>query len=83
MISTRQSAYVVNVGVEYNMLRCLKESWFAGLMVTVSHQTFSVKSSICQSSKSNLARQIYHIYGYIINGNFIEFAKDNECLENF
>ena len=48
-------------------------------MIMGSHQTFS--------------RQIKHISGqikfgqtnllYIINENFVEFVKENECLDNF
>ena len=48
------------------------------LMITASHQTFS--------------RQNQHLSGqikfgqtnslYVINGNFIEFAKNNECSNN-
>ena len=51
----------------------------AGLMIMASHQTFS--------------SQIKHMSGqikfgptnflYIINQNFMEFAKENKCLDNF
>ena len=48
-------------------------------MITASHQTFS--------------RQNKHLSGqikfgqtnslYVVNGNFIEFAKNNKCQDNF
>ena len=48
-------------------------------MITASHQTFS-------SQKKHLSGQIK--FGqtnslYVINGNFIEYAKNNECSHNF
>ena len=45
------------------------------------------------ASQQTFSGQIKHMSGqikfghtnflYIINGNFMEFAKDNECLDNF
>ena len=46
----------------------------AGLMTMTSHQTFSgqTKHPFGQTNYYTLSMQ-----------NFIEFAKDNECLDNF
>ena len=60
-------------------LQCACSRTISGLMITASHQTFS--------------GQIKHMFGqikfgwtnftYIINRKIIEFAKDNECPDNF
>ena len=45
-----------------------------------SHQTFSRQINISKCPvKANLARHLL----YIINGNFMEFVKENECPDNF
>ena len=52
-------------------------SHIAGFMIACSHDVtrdFLAKLSICPA-KPNLQ--------YIINENFIEFAKDSECPDNF
>ena len=43
-----------------------------------SHQTFPAKLRTCPA-KSNLARQIFIHYEW----KFMEFAKENACLDNF
>ena len=49
------------------------------IMIMASHQTFSGQikhmSSQIKFGQTN--------YLYIINGNFTEFAKENECPDNF
>ena len=52
---------------------------YTGLMVMAIHQIYSgqikhISSQIKFGQKNFL---------YIINGNFIEFAKENECPDNF
>ena len=50
-----------------------------GLMIIASHQTFSGQikhlSGQIKFGKTNFL--------YIINGNFMEFAEENECPDNF
>ena len=75
---------VVKISIDYSN-RTVKSfmKWsdviFTGLMIMASHQTFS-------GQVKHLSGQI--TFGqtnflYIINGNFAEFAKENECPDNF
>ena len=50
-----------------------------GLMITASHQTFS--GQIKHLSSQTKYGQTNSLY--IINGNFIEFAKDNKRPDNY
>ena len=62
----------------YNILKGIATTE-AGLMIMASHQTFS-------DQNKHLSGQIKFGHTnllYNINGNFIEFAKDNKRLDNF
>ena len=48
--------------------------------LTSTYNYFLAKLNMCPA-KSNLARKI--LYELAINGNFVEFAKENECPDNF
>ena len=54
------------------------EAAIAGLMIMASHQTFPRQIKHSMSGQFGQTNFIC-----IINGNFIEFAKENECLDNF
>ena len=53
--------------------------YYTGLMIMASHQIFPAKLSVCPA-KSNFGQTNFL---YIINGHFMEFAKENECPDNF
>ena len=54
-------------------------SCIVGLMIMASHHTFPSQIKHMSSQIKFGPTNFLHI----INGNFMEFAKENECLDNF
>ena len=51
----------------------------SGLMIMASHQTFSGQIKYM----SGQIKFVQTNFLYITTGNFVKFAKDNECPDNF